>query len=97
MSIKSNPEWDEKSPLDKRLNIIGIVLALVVLLLAALQMAGVASNLTIVFVPLMGLLMLVKAMQMWNSTRAVAIICVVIAVVLFVCSFILALAMTASK
>jgi len=93
MSIKSNPEWDEKSQLDKRLNIVGIVIALAVLIMAALQMAGIANNLTLFFVPLMGLLMLIKAMQMWNSTtRVIAVFCVVIAVILFLCSLLLAMA-----
>ena len=94
MNIRSNPEWDEKSPLEKRLNIIGIVIAFTVFIMAALQMAGFAKNLTLIFVPLMGLLMMIKAMEMWKNMRALAIVCVVIAVILFLCSIILAMAAT---
>lgn len=93
MKIKSNPEWDEKSDQDKRLTILGIILAFTVLLLAALQMSGVVKNTSVIFVPLMGLLMLVQAMQMWKSRRVVAILCIIIAVFLFLCSILFALAL----
>lgn len=96
MEIKSNPEWNEKSPSEKRLNVAGIVIALIVLVLAGLQMSGVADNLTVIFAPLMGLLMLIQAMQMRNSKKAVAVLCVVIAVILFICSFILVMAAVGS-
>lgn len=91
MNIKSNPDWDEKSQQDKRLSIIGIILAFAVLILAVLQMAGILKNAVVIFVPLMGLLMLVQAMQMWKNRRVVAILCIVVAVFLFICSMLFAL------
>lgn len=93
MKIKSNPEWDEKSNQDKRLSILGIILAFTVLILAALQMSGVVRNTSVIFVPLMGLLMLVQAMQMWKTRRVVAILCIIAAVFLFLCSMLFALAL----
>lgn len=97
MEIKSNPEWNEKSKTEKRLSVAGVVIALIVLVLAGLQMSGVADNLTVIFAPLMGLLMLIQAMQMRSSKKAVAIFCVVIAVILFICSFILVMATVSSN
>ncbi len=93
MKIKSNPEWDEKSNQDKRLSILGIILAFTVLILAALQMSGVVRNTSVIFVPLMGLLMLVQSMQMWKTRRVVAILCIIAAVFLFLCSMLFALAL----
>lgn len=92
MNIKSNPDWDEKSPQDKRLSLIGIVLAVIILVLAALQMTGVAET-TVIFVPLMAMLMLIQAMQMWSSRRVVAIMCIAVAIFLFMCAVLFAIAL----
>lgn len=93
MNIKSNPEWDEKPAYEKRLSVFGMVLAVIILLMAVLQMGGIVKNLTVVFVPLMGLLMLVQAMQMWRNRRVVAVICIVVAIFLFLCSILFVLAL----
>lgn len=93
MAVKSNPEWEEKSVQEKRLSILGIVLSFIILIMAALQMSGVVNNLTVIFVPLMGLLMLVQAMQMWKSRRAISIVCIIVAVFLFFCSMLFCIAL----
>lgn len=86
MNIKSNPEWNEKTPQDKRLSVMGIVVAFAVLILAALQMMGILQNAIIIFVPLMALLMMIQAMQMWKTRRVIAVVCIVVAVFLVLCS-----------
>ncbi len=90
MDIKSNPEWDEKSSYEKRLSIIGIVLSFMILILTVLSITGIFQNSIIICAPLLGLLMFIQAMQMWKTRRAVAVCCIIVAVILFLCSIFLA-------
>lgn len=92
MAIQSNPEWNEKDPQEKKLTIAGVIVSLVVLVLAALQMTGTVENTSVIFVPLMGLFMLIQAMQAWKYRRGVAIACIVVSVFLFACGILFAVA-----
>lgn len=91
MNINSNPEWNEKSDQEKRLTILGLIIAFIVLVLATLYISGIFTNSIVIFVPLMGLLMLVQSMLMWNNRRIVSVCCIVVAVFLFLCSILFVL------
>ena len=91
MNIKSNPDWDEKSPQEKRITIISLCLSFIIVIFAVLQMSGSYDKASNICVPLLGLLLLIQAMQLYKTRKVAAVLCIVCAVIIFLSSLLFVL------
>lgn len=91
MNIKSNPDWDEKSPQEKRITIISLCLSFIIVIFAVLQMLGIYDKASNICVPLLGLLLLIQAMQLYKTRKVAAVLCIVCAVIIFLSSLLFVL------
>ncbi len=77
--------WNQKQTDEKVLSIIGIICSMSILILACMQILGIWKNTLNVFEPLLGVLMLIQAIQNWKKNKVVAIfsLCASILILLF--------------
>ena len=76
-------KWKEFSGEDKIMLVVRIVLSAVVIVLAALQLCGVLERAVSYAVPLLGVYLLILAVQEWKRNRASAILNVCLALFIF--------------
>lgn len=74
------PGWNEKSTLDKVLQIVQILLSTIVIILCVLQMAGVWSGAIRVIEPLMAVVMLIMSWQYRTYNKLMSMFCLAVAV-----------------
>lgn len=81
--------WKQKSKKDIALSITIMTGSVAVIILAALQLLGIWENAINVFEPLIGVVMLLQAIQNWNKNRGVAIVSLLAALFVFGCAIII--------
>lgn len=74
------PGWNEKSTLEKVLQIVQILLSTIVIVLCVLQMAGVWSEAIHVIEPLMAVVMLIMSWQYRTYNKLMSMFCLAVAV-----------------
>lgn len=74
------PGWNEKSTLDKVLQIVQILLSTIVIVLCVLQMTGVWSGAIRVIEPLMAVVMLIMSWQYRTYNKLMSMFCLAVAV-----------------
>lgn len=74
------PGWNEKSTLDKVLQIVQILLSTIVIILCVLQMTGVWSGAIRVIEPLMAVVMLIMSWQYRTYNKLMSMFCLAVAV-----------------
>ena len=72
MKNETPPLWNDKTVGQKMLYAISIILAAIVIFLVVLVMTDVWSAAINVMVPLLGVLLILNAIQNWNYSRSVA-------------------------
>ena len=75
--------WKKLPAKDRTLTVLGLIISVAVIVLAALQLLNVWDKAINVFEPLLGVLMIIQAIQNWNRSRKVAVLCLVAAAVIF--------------
>lgn len=80
--------WSEREKIDKIIIILRIIISIVVMLAAIIQLLGIWNKAINIAVPLLGVLMIVQAIQEWKSSRGVAILGICSAIFIFICSFV---------
>ncbi|MDE6904091.1 MAG: hypothetical protein K2P76_03950 [Lachnospiraceae bacterium] len=80
MGQKRMPSWNEKSTVDKILQIVQILLSGIVILLCVLQMTGVWTGAVHVVEPLMAVVMLIMSWQYRNYNKLMSMFCLAVAV-----------------
>lgn len=75
--------WNQAQTNEKVLSIIGIICSLSILILAGMQILGIWNKVINVFEPLLGMLMLIQAIQNWKKNK--------VATIFYLCTFILIL------
>ncbi|MBN7772320.1 hypothetical protein [Clostridium aminobutyricum] len=83
MEIKKIPKWEEKSIVEKQLAVLGLILSIAVIILAALSLTDGWQGTINVVELLLGLLMLVQTLQFWKYNKAIAIITLIAAILCF--------------
>lgn len=73
MKKENSTKAKERTPLEKTVTAIEIVLSIAVIILASLQLLRIADNLTAIYVPLSGGVMLLQAVDNWKRSKAVSI------------------------
>ena len=81
-----NRKWKDKPLLDKILSASSIVVGVAVIALAMVQLFGVWSKAGYVYVPLMGVNLLLQAYAQWKPNRKVAVFSLCAAVFVLACA-----------
>ena len=76
-------DWNEKSILDKILQIVQILLSAAVIVLCVLQMTGVWSGAIHIIEPLMAVVMLIMSWQYRTYNKLMSMFCLAVAEYLF--------------
>ena len=74
------PSWNEKSTLDKILQIVQILLSAAVIVLCVLQMTGVWSGASHIIEPLMAVVVLIMSWQYRTYNKLMSMFCLAVAV-----------------
>jgi len=89
MKVRKNiPVWKNKTIYEKILNIIGMIIAFSILVLAFLEIFEIYESINL-FEFLLGLLMLVQAFQYWKYDRKSAILFLVLSLFILICYLII--------
>lgn len=64
--------WSQKQTNDKVLSVISMICSISIIILACMQILGVWKTAINVFEPLLGVLMLIQAIQNWKKNKDVA-------------------------
>lgn len=64
--------WSQKQTNDKVLSVISMICSISIITLACMQLLGIWKNAINVFEPLLGVLMLIQAIQNWKKNKDVA-------------------------
>lgn len=68
-----NIQWNDRPLLDKIVSVSGIVVSVAIIALAIIQLFDVWSDAGYVYVPLMGVNLLLQAYVQWKPNRKVAV------------------------
>lgn len=78
--------WSGKRTNEKVLSIIGIICSIAVIVLATMSLCDIWEDADFVYMPLMGVIMLIQAIQNRNKDRSVVIISLLAVVIIFACT-----------
>lgn len=81
-----NKQWKDRPLLDKIVSASGIVVSVAIIALAIIQLFDVWSDAGYVYVPLMGVNLLLQAYVQWKPNRKVAVFDLCAAVFVLVCA-----------
>ncbi|MDV4150861.1 DUF3953 domain-containing protein [Clostridium sp. AL.422] len=75
--------WSSKSTSKKVLSIISVICSIIIIVLACMQIFGIWENAINVFEPLLGVVLLIQAIQNWKKNKVVAIVNLCAAIFIF--------------
>ena len=75
--------WSQKQTYEKVLSVMGIICSIIIIILACMQILGIWKTAINVFEPLLGMLMLIQAIQNWKKNKVVAIFSLCVAIFIF--------------
>lgn len=78
--------WSQKQTNDKVLSVISMICSISIIILACMQILGIWKTAINVFEPLLGVLMLIQAIQNWKKNKDVAKISLCAAILIFGCA-----------
>ena len=78
--------WNKMTNREKFLFILRLIISAVIVLLAVLKLAGSFENALYYSTPLMGVLLVVQAVQEWKEQRGMAIFGLCAALFIFICT-----------
>lgn len=81
-------KWDEMNTGNKLLIVIRIILSVIVVILAAFQLAGIWERAIDYAVPILGVYLFVLSFQEWKQKRGSAILSICLSIFIFIVSFI---------
>lgn len=81
--------WSHKQTDEKVLSVISSICSISIIILACIQILGVWKTAVNVFEPLLGVLMLIQAIQNWKKNKAVAIVSLCAAILILVFSILI--------
>lgn len=70
----------------KVLTIFGLIISVIVIVLAFLQVFNVWNNAIYVYEPLVGVLMIIKAIEFWKTNKSIAFFLLFVAIFTFIVS-----------
>lgn len=82
-------DWNKKTISSKILTIFGLIISITIIVLALMQIFNVWDKAINVFEPLLGVLMLIQAIENWKTNRSTAYFSLFVAIFLFIVSIII--------
>ena len=82
-------DWNEKTIPFKILTIFGLIISVTIIVLALMQIFNIWDKAINVFEPLLGILMLIQAIENWKTNRATAYFSLFIAIFIFLIAIII--------
>ena len=86
MKIK---DWDKKTIPFKILTIFGLIISITIIVLALMQIFNIWDKAINVFEPLLGVLMIIQAIENWKTSRATAYFSLFVAIFIFLVAIII--------
>lgn len=83
--------WQQKSLSSKVLTIITLIISISVIVLALMQIFNIWDNAINVFEPLLGVLMVIQAIENWHTNKSVAYVSLFTAIFIFIVAIIILL------
>lgn len=80
---KTRQIWNQKQTHEKVITVMGIACSISIIILAFMQVLGIWQNAINVFEPLLGVLMVIQTIQNWKKNKAVAMISLCAAILIF--------------
>jgi hypothetical protein len=77
---------NEKKGNEKLLILTRIACSVIVIILALMQLIGIWDKAIYIFEPLMGIVMLIQAIEHWKKNRKLAVFSLAVALFVFVCA-----------
>lgn len=81
--------WSQKQKYEKVLSVMGIICSVSIIILAFMQIFGIWKTAANIFEPLLGILLLIQAIQNWKKNKSVAIFSLCVAIFIFLVSIII--------
>ena len=78
--------WSQESTGKKVLSIISVICSIIIIVLAGMQILGVWENAVNVFEPLLGVVLLIQAIQNWKKNKVVATVNLCASIFIFLVS-----------
>lgn len=82
-------DWDKKTIPFKILSIIGLIISITIIVLAILQIFNVWDKAINVFEPLLGVLMIIQAIENWKTNKSTAYFSLFVALFIFIVAIII--------
>jgi len=82
------PKWKDKNLFEKILHIVGLLIAVLIIILAFIQLFDIYKTVNI-FEILLGILMFTQALQYWKYDKITAIFSLVAAIIISICGIII--------
>ena len=86
MKIK---DWDKKTMPFKILTIFGLIISITIIVLSLMQIFNIWDKAINVFEPLLGVLMIIQAIENWKTNRATAYFSLFVAIFMFLVAIII--------
>lgn len=84
--MKSKDIWSQEQTSEKVLTVISSICSISIIILACMQILGTWKNAIDVFEPLLGVVILIQAIQNWRKNKKVAIFSLCAAIFIFLVS-----------
>lgn len=82
-------DWNKKTVPFKILTIFGLIISVTIVVLSFIQIFNVWDNAINVFEPLLGVLMIIQAIENWKSNKTIAYFSLFVAVFIFIVAIII--------
>ena len=82
-------DWNKKTISFKILTIFGLIISVTIIVLALMQIFNIWDNAINVFEPLLGVLMIIQAIENWKTNRLTAYFSLFVAIFIFLIAIII--------
>ena len=82
-------DWNKKTVPFKILTIVGLIISVTIIVLSFIQIFNVWDNAINVFEPLLGVLMIIQAIENWKANKSIAYFSLFVAVFIFIVAIII--------
>ena len=89
--MKLKKIWKERSLFYKILLILGLVISISIIILAILQLLGIYDEAINIFEPLLGVLMIIQAIENFKINKKLAVYSILVAIFIFLVFFVILL------
>ena len=82
-------DWNKKTAPFKILTIVGLIISVTIIVLSFIQIFNVWDKAINVFEPLLGVLMIIQAIENWKANKSIAYFSLFVAIFIFIVAIII--------